>query len=71
MVPRTAQVIAGCPAEPGYFLIARMVPIGIGWMLSGTTQTLGPAQRAAALQVAAELAAGHPWLVFRNPHVPE
>ena len=56
------------PMEPGYFLIARMVPIGIGWMLSGTSQTLSPAQRAAALQVAAELAAGHPRLVFRNPH---
>ena len=53
--------------EPGYFLITRIVPIGIGWMLSGTSQTLSPAQRAAALQVAAELAVGHPRLVFRNP----
>jgi Domain of unknown function (DUF6398) len=55
------------PMEPGYFLIARIVPIGIGWMLSGTSQALSPAQRAPALQVAAELAAGHPRLVFRNP----
>jgi hypothetical protein len=53
--------------EPGYFLITRIVPIGIGWMLSGTSRTLGPAQRAAALEVAAELAVGHPRLVFRNP----
>jgi hypothetical protein len=55
------------PVEPGCFMIARIVPIGIGWMLSGTQQTLGASQRAAVLQVAAGLAAEHPGLVFRNP----
>jgi len=53
--------------EPGCFMIARIVPIGVGWMLSGTQQTFGASQRAAVLQVAAELAAEYPRLVFRNP----
>jgi hypothetical protein len=55
------------PMKPGCFMIARVVPIGIGWMLSGTQQTFSASQRAGVLQVAAELAAGHPRLVFRNP----
>ncbi len=53
--------------ELGCFMIGRIVPIGVGWMLSGAQQTFDASQRAAALQVAAELAAGHPRLVFRNP----
>jgi uncharacterized protein DUF6398 len=55
------------PMEPGCFMIARIVPIGVGWMLSGTQQTFGGSQRAMAFQVAAELAAEYPRLVFRNP----
>jgi len=55
------------PMEPGCFTIARIVPIGVGWMLSGTQQTFGASQRAVVLQVAAGLAAEHPGLVFRNP----
>jgi hypothetical protein len=55
------------PMEPGRFMIARIVPIGVGWMLSGTQQTLDASQRAGVLRVAAELAAEHPRLVFRNP----
>jgi len=55
------------PMKPGCFMIARIVPIGIGWMLSGTQQTFSASQRAGVLQVAAELAAKHPRLVFRNP----
>ena len=55
------------PMEPGGFMTARIVPIGVGWMLSGTQQTFDASQRAAALQVAAKLAAGYPGLVFRNP----
>jgi hypothetical protein len=51
---------------PGYFMVARIVPIGIGWMLSGAQQTFDASQRAEVLQVAAELATGHPHLVFRN-----
>ena len=53
--------------EPGCFMIARIVPIGVGWMLSGTQQTFDASQRAALLQVAAKLAAECPRLVFRNP----
>ena len=48
-------------------MIARIVPIGTGWMLSGTQQTFGASQRAGVYRVAAELAAQHPRLVFRNP----
>jgi hypothetical protein len=55
------------PMEPGCFMIGRIVPIGVGWMLSGTTQTFDASQRAMALQVAAELAVKYPSLVFRNP----
>jgi hypothetical protein len=52
---------------PGCFLIARIVPISIGWMLSGTQQTFDASQRAVVLQVAAERAVRYPRLVFRNP----
>jgi hypothetical protein len=53
--------------EPGCFMIARIVPIDTGWMLSGTQHRLDASRRAGVLQVAAELAAGYPRLVFRNP----
>ena len=59
--------VALASMEPGCFMIARIVPIGVGWMLSGTQQTFDASQRAALLQVAAELAAEYPRLVFRNP----
>ena len=62
-----AGPVALAPMEPGCFMIARIVPIGVGWMLSGTQQTFDASQRAAVLRVAAELAAGYPRLVFRNP----
>jgi len=62
-----AGPVALASMEPGCFMIARMVPISVGWMLSGTQQTFGASQRAVVLQVAAELAAGYPRLVFRNP----
>src|SRR6266581_6997555 len=55
------------PMEPGCFMIARIVPIGVGWMLSGAPQAFDASQRAAVLQVAAGLAAEYPGLVFRNP----
>ena len=40
--------------KPGCFVIARIVPIGVDWMLSGAQQTFDASQRAAVLQVAAE-----------------
>lgn len=55
------------PMRPGYFMTARIVPIGDGWMLSGAQQTLPASGRAAMLRLAAQLAAEHPRLVFRNP----
>ena len=48
-------------------MIAGIVSIGVGWMLSGAQQTFDASQRAALLQVAAKLAAEYPRLVFRNP----
>ena len=62
-----AGPVALAPMKPGCFMIARIVPIDTGWMLSGTQQTFGASQRAGVLRVAAELAAKHPRLVFRNP----
>ena len=62
-----AGPVALAPMKPGCFMIARIVPIETGWMLSGTQQTLDASQRAWVLQVAAELAAKNPRLVFRNP----
>jgi len=62
-----AGPVALASMEPGCFMIARIVPIGVGWMLSGAQQTFDASQRAALLQVAAKLAAEYPGLVFRNP----
>jgi hypothetical protein len=49
------------------FLIARLVPIGDEWMLSGPTSVLRPADRKAAFQLALEIALRMPEAVFRNP----
>jgi len=62
-----AGLAALAPMAPGCFVIGRIVPIGVGWMLSGAQHTLNESQRAGALMVAADLAARHPRLVFRNP----
>jgi len=62
-----AGPVALASMEPGCFMIARIVPIGVGWMLSGAQQTFDASQRAAVLQAAAGLAADYPGLVFRNP----
>jgi hypothetical protein len=51
----------------GTFLIARLVPIGEEWLLSGASTVLPAASRDEAYRLAAELAAKHPALVFRNP----
>jgi len=51
----------------GMFLIARLVPIGEEWLLSGASMVLPAASRNEAYRLAAELAAKHPALVFRNP----
>jgi hypothetical protein len=51
----------------GMFLITRLVPIGEDWLLSGASTVLPKASRGEAYRLAAELAARHPALVFRNP----
>lgn len=51
----------------GSFLIARPVPVGDEWLLSGVSSVLPARDRAEAYRWAAELAARHPALVFRNP----
>ena len=51
----------------GSFLIARVVPLGESWLISGWLQGYGPSGRAAALQAAAEIALESPALTFRNP----
>jgi hypothetical protein len=51
----------------GMFLIARLVPIGGEWLLSGASTVLPRASRGEAYRLAAELAAKCPALVFRNP----
>ena len=62
-----AGPVALAPMKPGCFMTARVVPIDTGWMLSGTQQTFSASKRAGVLQVAAELAAKNPRLVFRSP----
>ena len=59
------KVLAGM--RPGSFLITRLVPIGDEWLLSGISHTLPASSRDFAYQRAADIAAQHPALVFRNP----
>jgi hypothetical protein len=51
----------------GMFLVARLVPIGEEWLLSGASTLLPASSRREAYRLAAKLAAKHPALVFRNP----
>ncbi len=48
------------PMRPGCFMTARIVPAGDDWMLSGAQQLYAASERSAMLQLAAELATGHP-----------
>jgi hypothetical protein len=51
----------------GSFVIARLVPIGEEWLLSGASTVWPAASPGEAYRLAAELAMRHPELVFRNP----
>ncbi|HEY3108073.1 MAG TPA: hypothetical protein VGL23_04930 [Chloroflexota bacterium] len=53
--------------RPRSFLIARLVPIGGEWLMSGIANTLPASARAVVLRSAADLASRRPALVFRNP----
>lgn len=55
------------PMRRSLFMIARVVPVGTGWMFSGAQELFPASERAAMLRTAAELAMEHPGLVFRNP----
>ncbi len=48
------------PMRPGCFMTARIVSAGDDWMLSGAQQLFPASKRAMMLQLAAELATGHP-----------
>ena len=55
------------PMEPGCFMTARIVPIGVGWMLSGRSRrsTRPSGRRRSRWQ--RNWRPGIPGLVFRNP----
>ena len=55
------------PMRPRSFLIARLVPVGDEWLLSGLSSLLPAAHRDAACEAALGLVARAPELVFRNP----
>jgi hypothetical protein len=57
--------LAAMPARS--YLAARLVPLGDEWMLSGAQHLYAASDGAAVRQLAAELAAQCPRLVFRNP----
>lgn len=51
----------------GDFMVARLVPIGEEWMLSGAQHLFRESARGAMLEIAAEMSLKRPELVFRNP----
>jgi hypothetical protein len=51
----------------GSFLVARLVPLGDEWLLSGASTLLPAAGRAEVYQMAVELSTRFPAMVFRNP----
>lgn len=52
---------------PGSFLLARLVPVGGEWMVSGPARVLPAQERATAGRTALELALRFPERAFRNP----
>lgn len=52
---------------PGSFAIARLVPVGDAWVLSGATHVQPASERATMYRIAADAALRHPAKVFRNP----
>lgn len=51
----------------GSFIVARVVPLGDDWLISGTPAVFGAERRDEVLQEAAQMAMASPGLVFRNP----
>lgn len=52
---------------PGDFLLARAVPFGDSWMLSGVQTSLSASDRDAVVRAAAEVALRYPRAALRNP----
>jgi hypothetical protein len=55
------------PLEPGDFMVAKLVPVGSVWLLSGNFAWYPKSERAAVHRTAYEMAMRHPESVFRNP----
>jgi len=53
--------------RPGSFVLARVVPVGEEWLVSGATHPIAKSQRDAVYTAAADLAMRQPKLAFRNP----
>jgi hypothetical protein len=53
--------------RPGSFVIGRLVPLGLLWLVSGALATYQKGAREALYETAAEMAQEHPRLAFRNP----
>jgi hypothetical protein len=53
--------------RPRSYMIARLVPIGSDWLVSGVLHPIPRSGRKVAYAIAAELAMKYPELVFRNP----
>jgi hypothetical protein len=53
--------------EPGGFMIARLVPVGPEWLISGTFACYPKSDRVAIHRIACEMTMRHPKSAFRNP----
>jgi hypothetical protein len=53
--------------RPRSYMIARLVPIGSEWLVSGVIHPIARSGRKVAYAIAADLATKYPELVFRNP----
>lgn len=69
----TYRVLSNMGAEvfrtlrPGSFILARLVPIGEEWLVSGTMHPIAKRRHDAVYTAAANLALEQPKLAFRNP----
>ncbi|MFG1961546.1 hypothetical protein [Nonomuraea sp. NPDC049028] len=53
--------------RPGMYVVGRLLPLGLDWLISGTPAVHAAAARDTLLPVAAHIALEHPDWVFRNP----
>lgn len=55
------------PLSPGMFVVGRVIPLGLEWLISGTPAVHPESARELLTGVAAHVAIGDPRQVFRNP----